>query len=671
MLTPSSGGCDAHPLLAPQEIYDSVDDCLDGRGEEEEGEEKEEPKHRPAVACRYQLGEDYFVTDMMLPRANEHMTEIAQNLLNDVEQGSAASSGSPSLSPSRAPLLSALLSGGAFAYVGVDGEVELPIGVASWTVTHHLWNQTSQRRLPEANVPFFPLHFHCESHRAGAVNWRTDDVPVVIESASRVRSTSAASAAGPLPAYWLCVEPETENLALFQDVMTSAKSRTSPRLGGRKSKEGVLPACYSIDDMHAPVLRSVEPLLRAGVCIRLVTQHERELVILAPGTPHCVFTPPAATKVSRNWTTPQALLAAAVRALRGASGQRGEWIQDLRDHPLQCLLPALRRLYVTDPEEFRRLATHPTSRAHLCFILSRARDIAHATDDEDLQTLTTQVSGRMDHFHRAAAAVAAGAAICASSSQSLPVPHIPVECAVAMDTDDDDEERKSDAGPVPPAAVSSLSALPLHLSSEARYAVLATYTARCRAYREVLVERLQEECPLTSALRVLDGLLLAAVPVATVEELCTELVAQQSTSTVQDALHAIDTAHKQRHAREAKRQRQVAAEQEVHAALQVKLQQAGAALPDMWQKLVDFKGCLETVVPLQQRPSRLSLLELRTTIASWSAQHLRLYRRLFLHDLAAFWTPATALSLPREALLIYAAPEAAHNLLRWRAILCG
>jgi hypothetical protein len=272
--------------------------------------------------------------------------------------------------------------------VGIDDEVQLPHGVADWTVTHR---PTTSRLCGEPRAEhYFPLYFHCESHRAGAVNWRIDDVVVAVGQRDEPVSTSSArvahhsppadtaTPAASLPAFWLCVDPESENLAVFQATMSDSAS---------------LP--YTLDDLHAPMLHSVEPLLRAGVRMHLVTQRERDLVVVAPGTPHCVFTPPAATKVSRNWMTPQSLLLAAVRALRGASGERGQWIADLRDKPLHCLLPALRRLYVLEPQQWGSLLAQPSSRIQMEFALGRARQLAAATADEQLDTVARQVGNCM------------------------------------------------------------------------------------------------------------------------------------------------------------------------------------------------------------------------------------------------------------------------------------
>jgi hypothetical protein len=658
---------------------------------------KEEKKRQPT-----QIDGQHFASDMLLPHANQWMTELTQQLFDGAGHeaaaaatAAAAAAAASAASSLRAPLLSGILQGGAFAYVGIEGEVQLPHGVADWITTHHQWNRPtpSRHHSSQAGASYFPHYFHCESHRAGVVHWRIDDLLPKTTSASSRSSSSTVEA---LPAYWLCVEPEPDNIGLFQEVMSvaaAAEAVADAASSGCRRKGKVARVSsfqYSIDDLHTHSVRSIEPFLRAGVRMQLVTQHERELVILMPGTPHCVFTPPAAAQVSRNWMTPQALLAASVRALRGTSGPRGEWIRDMQERPLHCLLPALRRMCVVEPEQFHRLATHPISHSHLSFALSRAKE------DDTLQTVASQIASRMQHC--VSQTDAASAARTASAQPSCPQ-QSDGSAAVAMDISDsaaaasasatsaaDDYEGGGHAhnaftssgggeaaGSTPAAAsatMSSSSFLPrLHLSEAAQQGLLTSVATRCQVYREVLLERLRQECPLTSTLRMLDGLLLASVPSATVQELCTELDVHGSSTTMQETVQAMNTAHRQRHVRGAKLQRQAAAEQGVHAALQAKFQQDGVEPPDMWHKMIEFKQRLEAAVPQQQHPPRMSLMEWRAgSTAQLSKQQLQLYRRLLLQELAAFIDPSAC--VPGEALLVFAAPEV-NNLLRWRVILCG
>ena len=389
---------------------------------------------------------------------------------------------------------------------------------------------------------------------------------------------------------------------------------------------------------------------RAGVRMRLVTQREREMVVLAPGTPHCVFSPPAATKVSRNSTTPQALLAAAVRSLRGASGQRGVWIQDLHERPLRVVLLALRRIYLTNREQFDKLATHPESHSHMRFIIHRAQ----TTGDVKLKPLVNHIVSCMK-------SVAAATKLTPSSPPST---HAAAAAAGtgAMDID-------IDVAAAAPSATKTAPFLSIpnctDLSAEAQHGLLASYVARCMEYRAALVDRLRKECPLTPALRMLDTLLFACVPDATVEELCAELAEHQGATTVHKNVKSINSALRLRFAREAKREKQMAAEQKESTDLQEKLHSVGAGSPDMWRKMLDFKERLEAIAPLEHHPPRISLQEQQSSAAALSTQQSRLYRRLLLQELAAFVTPQ------QEPLLVFAAPEENHNLLRWRAIVCG
>jgi len=146
--------CDIQQCAA-QVIHDSVE-------EEEQAEEQDNDisgTSGTSGTVAYELEQHYFIADLLLPRANAHMDGLAQRLLD-------------------APLLSAILQGGAFSHVSMADGVELPHGVADWTVTHHMWNTTSpsrQQQQREDQLSYFPIYFHCESHRAGAVNWRMDD----------------------------------------------------------------------------------------------------------------------------------------------------------------------------------------------------------------------------------------------------------------------------------------------------------------------------------------------------------------------------------------------------------------------------------------------------------------------------------------------------------------
>jgi len=342
-----------------------------------------------------------------------------QQFAQQVEQGEVAHD-----SFLAAPTLSAVLQGGAFAYVVADGEDAekeaedgesswaLPHGVGDWTTTHHLCSQ-ADAGVDSASATMFPLFFHCESHRVGAVNWRLQDVSTVIEprthSLEEVYSIPAPAGA---PAYWLCVDAEAENVGLFCRIM--AEVTRTPH--------------YSLDQLHPPAIQSIEPLLRAGVCMRLLLQHQHELVVLAPGVPHCVFTPPAATKISRNWTTPHALLAAAVRVLCGSAGERAEWIRILHEQPLRCILQALRRLRTHEPRLFEQLAAHPQSSTHLRFLLGRATAPTLSTQSEvarHLQAMGEQIATWM-------------------MQQTAVAPSLPNEeqGAVAMDVDKDQSEEK-------------------------------------------------------------------------------------------------------------------------------------------------------------------------------------------------------------------------------------
>jgi hypothetical protein len=518
------------------------------------------------------------------------MDQLAQQLRRP--DGTSSQFGTP-LDSNCYPLLSAVLLGGAFAYVVPEGdggprgpkqeeqedeEEQLPHGVGDWTVSHHVWNQPPVAAAAAAGVAVaaapaahstdqsshlmaccpFPFYFHCESHRAGAVNWRARDVSLFVQPRTQAVALHTASVQVPsTPAYWLCVDGEAENLALFQRIIADLSDNPH----------------YSIDDVYAPPLRSVEPLLRAGVCMHLLEQREHQLVILAPGTPHCVLTPPAVTKISRNWTTPQALLAATVRVLRGTSGERAQWIRYLNEQPLQCILQALRRLYIDQPVLFGELSS-----VHLRFVLGRAM----ADPNPALQPIALQVASWMHQ------------------KPALPQatrPGVQTERADCMDLTLDGVIEEEASAAQPQGAVCAVSAAAAAVS-----APTDSFEGRCRAYRDLMAVRLSRDCSLASALHLLDGLLLASVPPSTVHELCAELALQQpDIMSAQGMKQTIDAAHKQGYGRAAKRARLEAAEQEVLTRLQVKLQRAGAPLPDMWQKLAHLRTRLEARIAPEQR----------------------------------------------------------------------
>jgi len=549
----------------------------------------------------YRPGQHYFVSDMCLPSANAWMAALAQRM----HDGAGATR------------LASVLLGGALSYLSDLPDSSLPYGVADWTLSHHVWIRPprSVRRRGagaaaaatasasdtehDAAAPF-PLFFHCESHRAGVVNWRMDDARPEADLAAKTLDAAHAAA----PAFWLCVVPEAENLARFQQAMERLSSGP-----------------YSMDQLHTVPLRSVEPLLRAGVCITLLEQHERQLVVLAPGTPHCVFTPPGATKVSRNWMTPSALLLAASRALRGAAGERADWFRHLRDHPLHCVLPMLRRLHVAEPEHFSRLIAQPSTRTQMHFLLGRAQ----LSGDDELQTMTLQVAAWMQHdaLHAPAAPAAAspvyagptsmelddetgGAASSAANAATAAPAAAAGGSAAAM--------ARPAAGAGAAAAVSSTKAAGARDASllqaaaawspphDVKCGVVTAFAARCHEYRQSLLARLRRECPLGPALHVVEGLLLSSLPPATAHELCSELDAHDAdAATMSEATHAVHAAQRERHGREAKRKNQIAKEPEIIAGLQAELERAGAKPPDMWSKLYRMKELLEHAIPADQR----------------------------------------------------------------------
>ncbi len=332
-------------------------------------------------------------------------------------------------------------------------------------------------------------------------------------------------------------------------------------------------------------------------------------------------------------------------------GIRSAWCVDSRSARTSTAggASALRRIYLTNREQFDKLATHPESHSHMRFIIHRAQ----TTGDVKLKPLVNHIVSCMK-------SVAAATKLTPSSPPSTHA--VAAAGTGAMDID-------IDVAAAAPSATKTAPFLSIpnctDLSAEAQHGLLASYVARCMEYRAALVDRLRKECPLTSALRMLDTLLFACVPDATVEELCAELAEHQGATTVHKNVKSINSALRLRFAREAKREKQMAAEHKESTDLQEKLHSVGAGSPDMWRKMLDFKERLEAIAPLEHHPPRISLQEQQSSAAALSTQQSRLYRRLLLQELAAFVTPQ------QEPLLVFAAPEENHNLLRWRAIVCG
>jgi hypothetical protein len=248
---------------------------------------------------------------------------------------------------------------------------------------------------------------------------------------------------------------------------------------------------------------------------------------------------------------------------------------------------------------FEQLVAHPQSNTHLRFLLGRAAapklvSSAHQRGDQrgerDLQAIARQIAAWM---------VPQAAHEPTATASSLPAEE---QGPAAMDESADEGEEKQ--GEQAQARTDAATNKDSTLSSSASIArpVGADYAARCGAYRDMLIARLHRECPLSTALHLLHGLLLAPAPLPSVQELCAELTEKQSsTATVQELHQAVQKAHKQNHPRAAQRQRLAVAEQEVQAVLQGKLERARVCVPDMFQKLANLKERLERLLPPAQR----------------------------------------------------------------------
>jgi hypothetical protein len=226
----------------------------------------------------------------------------------------------------------------------IDADIILPHGVGDWTTTHHMCNSQTCVSPPS----YHPIYFHVETHLAGAVNWRTEDIHINVDTVTQESTILNHSVSPAAAAYWICPIPDTRNLHRFNTVMSALPSV--------QSQCKILGTSYSLSNKCQPPIPSLEPLLRAGVCFTLIRQFENELVILAPGVPHWVLTPVGATKISRNWMSPSSLVEAAYKMLHNEIAERDEWISDLCHKPLLFLSHTLTRLGDADSLTFKQLS---------------------------------------------------------------------------------------------------------------------------------------------------------------------------------------------------------------------------------------------------------------------------------------------------------------------------
>lgn len=582
----------------------------------------------------------YFLADLELASLQTHMAELA------------AQQGLPLQHRSFSPLDGGIL----WHLQQEESTIEMPHGVADWTLSYHLDNcadddelvdastsagaaaaapapasvpssaarPSSSTEHPRSTRPPYPIYFHCETHRAGAVNLRLPDVSIhVSRTEARMRATRVVSR----PVHWLCVLPEEENMRRFHDTMAGMQRA----LLGRKPVTAE--ERYCIDRQRQPSLSSIEPLLRAGVAMLLLEQQEGDLVVLQPGVPHFLLTPPRACKASRNWMTAESLVHAAVRVLQGQQGERAEWFAALCCQPLRCLLLALRRMQHAHPDAFELLATHPTSGTQLRYALHRALSstdaaaqaadplpTADAAQADELRLMaqhllerTTLSAAHMSPHNpthewqqtlsRSASSGADSAtqAVLTSPGRARMDEPMDVLAAAASSTCSDSDEVNPAAEVLPVGqhdsiagqASSSPSFLPSGLED-------SDLIRRCRAFRVELFRRLAHDCPLSSVLPELKRLLLSRTLPATVQEMCADLEQRPSDRAalplsalgLRHSTHArvkaIDAAHRQRHMRAAKQEQLDQSAQRARTSVLASYHTHGLKQQDIWMKLTEL-----------------------------------------------------------------------------------
>jgi hypothetical protein len=337
----------------------------------------------------YENDKNYFLSDLSLEYSNEYMKSFTQQLSSQLDCSRLVST----------------LRGGVLEHLQshIDADIILPHGVGDWTTTHHMCNH----RTCVSPTPYHPIYFHVETHLAGAVNWRTEDIHINVDTVTQ-ESTILNHSVSPAAAYWICPIPDTRNLHRFNIAMSALPSV--------QSQCKILGTPYSLSNKCQPPISSLEPLLRAGVCFTLIRQFENELVILPPGVPHWVLTPIGATKISRNWMTPSSLVEAAYKMLHNEIAERDEWISDLCHKPLLFLSHALTRLRDADPLTFKQLSIDRS----FCFTLHL---ILTATTNRKLtqqeKNWSTQLKNIISDFHNMTASPSLSSLLSSSSASSL------------------------------------------------------------------------------------------------------------------------------------------------------------------------------------------------------------------------------------------------------------
>ena len=420
-------------------------------------------------------------------------------------------------------------------------------------------------------------------------------------------------------------------------------------------------------------------------------QRERDLVILQPGTPHMVLTPPGACKISRNWMTPASLLAATVRVLKGEQGERGEWFEDLSCQPLACTLPALRRLQRFEPASFDRLVLDVESSAQLRFLLSRA--LAGPPPPSQVRPKATRrktsvraAEPALD-FHRIASDMSSWMQTALATHQQRIVSQAAARRAPAQLLRSPPSIQPF-GGPLAGLSAVAAAAAPFQTSgtpdavpSIQNSAVNAACIARSRSFRSYLFEKLLRECPLSSTLPQIEVLLQAKLPEATVEELLYEQQQQQqqqqhvvaaesssngSTKSGEAAARTIEAAGKQRFMRESKTLQLGQSAAQVRAQLLKRYGELKMPLPDAWQKLADRHQ--EIVSHVTSSSAISSAPEVRGRFpSSLTDEEAKARRRLLLRDLTPFLVAPDSLE---HAPFFHAAPEREDPML-WRAVVGG
>jgi hypothetical protein len=292
--------------------------------------------------------------------------------------------------------ISHILRGGMLQYLDKEGQSELGSVPRTYTVAScgAPQNRIPQQQ-PQAHGPWHLTPFQVEAHDFGSCNYRAPHYELRLTGAKDANSQAVptAQAHAPQPAFWIVPVPEQRNVKLFLRTMAE-QPEIQQLLGASK--------VYSPRNVQQVPLRSLEPLLEAGVHFILGQQLPDDLVLMQPGVIHSMLTPAGCTRLSHNWASPASFVRSVQRCLDGEEGERGcQWLRVLSEKPLLMLTRAFSRAVgpVSDHTSDRLSALLRGYPSELCalrlMLLDVQRSAPHSTGDvayrREIQTAASRL----------------------------------------------------------------------------------------------------------------------------------------------------------------------------------------------------------------------------------------------------------------------------------------